>query len=121
MKWSRLGRSDKGSYRCPSCSKRFTRRDHLRTHEKNIHGEDAGPFACVICAQLYKNSESLRKHVAKFHMFRVHEKNESCLKRDVDSNFERILWTILGLVVLLFLSRNRYFLSLEFLIVYFYC
>lgn len=47
--------------------KRFSRRDHLRTHEKNIHGEDAGPFACVICTQLYKNSESLRKHIAKFH------------------------------------------------------
>lgn len=55
------------SYQCEKCFKFFSRRDHLRTHFKNIHGEDAGPFACVICSQLYKNAESLRKHIAKFH------------------------------------------------------
>lgn len=55
------------TYQCDKCWKRFSRRDHLRTHEKNIHGEDAGPFACAICSQLYKNTESLRKHIAKFH------------------------------------------------------
>lgn len=61
VKWN------KHLYKCEKCMKRFSRRDHLRTHEKNIHGEDAGPFACVICSQLYKNAESLRKHIAKFH------------------------------------------------------
>lgn len=50
------------------CPKKFSRRDHLRTHEKNIHGEDAGPFVCMNCSQLYKNAESLRKHNSKFHM-----------------------------------------------------
>lgn len=67
------GQSNKHPYNCEKCSKRFSRRDHLRTHEKNIHGEDAGPFACVICTQLYKNSESLRKHIAKFHYQKVTE------------------------------------------------
>ncbi|XP_045462332.1 protein tramtrack, beta isoform-like isoform X2 [Harmonia axyridis] len=58
----------KPSYLCEMCPKRFSRRDHLRTHEKNIHGEDAGPFVCIVCSQLYKNTESLRKHISKFHL-----------------------------------------------------
>lgn len=66
-------RIKKRPYKCIECKKRFSRRDHLRTHEKNIHGENAGPFACVICSQLYKNSESLRKHIAKFHYYKIHE------------------------------------------------
>ncbi|KAL1502326.1 hypothetical protein ABEB36_007484 [Hypothenemus hampei] len=57
----------KHGYQCEQCLKRFSRRDHLRTHEKNIHGSDAGPFKCMICEQLYKNTESLRKHISKFH------------------------------------------------------
>ncbi|XP_049819901.1 broad-complex core protein isoforms 1/2/3/4/5 isoform X1 [Aethina tumida] len=61
------GGGGRPTYQCDKCWKRFSRRDHLRTHEKNIHGEDAGPFACAICSQLYKNTESLRKHIAKFH------------------------------------------------------
>lgn len=64
------------TYQCEKCCKRFSRRDHLRTHEKNIHGEDAGPFACVICSQLYKNTESLRKHIAKFHFPKMNELNQ---------------------------------------------
>lgn len=58
-------------YRCDVCFKCFTRRDHLRTHKKNLHGEDAGPFACIVCSQLYKNVDSLRKHIAKFHVTRA--------------------------------------------------
>jgi len=58
-------------YRCDVCFKCFTRRDHLRTHKKNLHGEDAGPFACIVCSQLYKNVDSLRKHIAKFHVMRA--------------------------------------------------
>ncbi|XP_044257749.1 broad-complex core protein isoforms 1/2/3/4/5-like isoform X1 [Tribolium madens] len=63
------------TYQCEKCYKKFSRRDHLRTHEKNIHGEDAGPFVCVICSQLYKNTESLRKHIAKFHFPKMSEVN----------------------------------------------
>lgn len=54
-------------FKCPDCMKYFTRKDHLRTHYKNLHGEDVGPFACLACSQLYKNADSLRKHVAKYH------------------------------------------------------
>lgn len=57
-------------YRCTLCQKTFTRRDHLRTHERNLHGQDAGPFTCCICMQLYKNADSLRKHVTKYHFSR---------------------------------------------------
>ncbi|XP_030765973.1 protein abrupt-like isoform X1 [Sitophilus oryzae] len=71
------GRSDSRSFRhgyqCEQCLKKFSRRDHLRTHEKNIHGSDAGPFKCVICEQLYKNTESLRKHIAKFHFTNMND------------------------------------------------
>ncbi|CAH1161316.1 unnamed protein product [Phyllotreta striolata] len=67
------GRSSKNQFQCRQCMKRFSRRDHLRTHEKNIHGEFAGPFKCSICTQLYKNSESLRKHIAKFHFSAVQD------------------------------------------------
>lgn len=75
--WLHLGKSDnrsiKNHYQCGQCMKKFSRRDHLRTHEKNIHGEFAGPFKCGICSQLYKNTESLRKHIAKFHFSTIHE------------------------------------------------
>ncbi|XP_044732720.1 protein tramtrack, beta isoform-like isoform X2 [Chrysoperla carnea] len=57
----------KSNYQCQICNKCFTRRDHLKTHHKNLHGEDKGPFECYVCSQLYKNSESLRKHISKFH------------------------------------------------------
>ncbi|XP_060519971.1 zinc finger protein 131-like isoform X1 [Cylas formicarius] len=67
------GRVFKNGYQCEQCLKKFSRRDHLRTHEKNIHGSDAGPFKCVICEQLYKNTESLRKHIAKFHFSNINE------------------------------------------------
>ncbi|RZC40901.1 tramtrack, beta isoform-like [Asbolus verrucosus] len=50
--------NNRHTYQCEKCYKKFSRRDHLRTHEKNIHGEDAGPFVCVICSQLYKNTEN---------------------------------------------------------------
>ncbi|KAJ8970445.1 hypothetical protein NQ314_001240 [Rhamnusium bicolor] len=73
----RLGKPEKllnkHLYQCGQCLKKFSRRDHLRTHEKNIHGEFAGPFKCVICEQLYKNTESLRKHIAKFHFSTINE------------------------------------------------
>ncbi|GLH15416.1 Longitudinals lacking protein-like [Gryllus bimaculatus] len=45
-------------YQCEICQKFFTRRDHLTTHFKNLHGEDAGPFSCIVCSQLYKNADS---------------------------------------------------------------
>uniref|UniRef100_A0A6P7F747 Protein abrupt-like isoform X2 n=1 Tax=Diabrotica virgifera virgifera TaxID=50390 RepID=A0A6P7F747_DIAVI len=64
---------NKINYQCGQCMKKFSRRDHLRTHEKNIHGEFAGPFKCVICSQMYKNAESLRKHIAKFHFSTINE------------------------------------------------
>ncbi|XP_065161077.1 protein tramtrack, beta isoform-like isoform X3 [Atheta coriaria] len=67
-----LGPSQK--FKCKQCGRAFTRRDHLKTHEKNIHGDAAGPFACKMCAQYYKNAESLRKHVAKFHLHHLANK-----------------------------------------------
>ncbi|XP_067003532.2 protein bric-a-brac 1 isoform X4 [Anabrus simplex] len=57
-------------YQCGICKKYFTRRDHLNTHMKNLHGEDVGPFSCIICLRLYKNVDSLRKHIAKYHVSR---------------------------------------------------
>ncbi|ENN80950.1 hypothetical protein YQE_02655, partial [Dendroctonus ponderosae] len=71
---SRTTNAFKHVYQCEKCMKKFTRRDHLRTHEKNIHGSDAGPFKCSICEQLYKNMEnsSLYAIDAKEHVFCPH-------------------------------------------------
>ncbi|KAJ1523573.1 hypothetical protein ONE63_001420 [Megalurothrips usitatus] len=69
-------------YRCTLCQKTYTRRDHLRTHERNLHGPDVGPLCCHICMQLYKNADSLRKHVTKYHFSRETVQSAS---PDVDS------------------------------------
>ncbi|XP_046387395.1 broad-complex core protein isoforms 1/2/3/4/5-like isoform X5 [Ischnura elegans] len=63
-------------YKCSICDKYFTRRDHLKTHTKNLHGEDLGPFACIICSQLYKNADSLRKHIGKYHVLKEKERED---------------------------------------------
>nr|CAH7752115.1 unnamed protein product [Callosobruchus chinensis] len=70
-KLEKFQQHNRNPYQCSQCKKRFSRKDHLRTHEKNIHGEFAGPFRCSICEQFYKNTESLRKHMAKFHLSAV--------------------------------------------------
>lgn len=67
-KMGKNGGKPAASYRfeCNKCFKQFTRRDHLRTHEANIHGENK-PLVCETCKKYYKNNESMRKHMAKYH------------------------------------------------------
>jgi KRAB domain-containing zinc finger protein len=55
------------NFPCPECNKIFTRRDNLKCHYQNIHGEARGPFSCSLCGKLTKNLSSLRAHIYDYH------------------------------------------------------
>ncbi|KAF4521399.1 hypothetical protein B566_EDAN018157 [Ephemera danica] len=48
---------------CQYCKKVFCRKDNLRTHVKNIHGELAVPRTCSKCLKVYKNANSFNVHL----------------------------------------------------------
>lgn len=52
---------------CPVCQKSFTRRDNLKSHFSNLHGEHRGPFRCSFCFKVTKNKMSLRAHMKNYH------------------------------------------------------
>ncbi|KAK3921215.1 Transcriptional repressor CTCFL [Frankliniella fusca] len=52
---------------CPVCQKKFTRRDNLKSHFSNLHGEHRGPFRCSYCFKVTKNKMSLRAHMKNYH------------------------------------------------------
>lgn len=52
---------------CPVCQKKFTRRDNLKSHFSNLHGEHRGPFRCSFCFKVTKNKMSLRAHMKNYH------------------------------------------------------
>jgi hypothetical protein len=47
-------------FKCPTCSKAFTRKFHLQSHERNHSGEK--PFACDECGKAFTRSNDMRRH-----------------------------------------------------------
>lgn len=57
----------KQRYQCPTCSKWFSKRYHLKNHE-TIHAPDAGAqYPCPECTKCYSNRGNLERHVRVFH------------------------------------------------------
>ncbi|KAJ3015763.1 UNVERIFIED_CONTAM: hypothetical protein HDU68_012575 [Siphonaria sp. JEL0065] len=53
----------KGSqYLCPVCSQGFSRKDHLRRHNKAVH-EGIKPFHCTHCKRDFGRSDEARRHM----------------------------------------------------------
>ena len=77
---------------CKECGKSFTRKDHLKRHNLNIHGlkdispekkcenEDIKKHICQTCGNTFTRSDHLKRHVSN-----VHEKKKD-LKTD-DLNY----------------------------------
>lgn len=50
-------------FECPSCERRFHRKDHLKTHLQ-IHNPNKALHACGLCGKKYSSALSFRKHSA---------------------------------------------------------
>ncbi|XP_034254303.1 zinc finger protein 628-like [Thrips palmi] len=62
---------------CPVCQKSFTRRDNLKSHFSNLHGEHRGPFRCSFCFKVTKNKMSLRAHMKNYHPNQLQRRKSS--------------------------------------------
>lgn len=62
---------------CPVCQKKFTRRDNLKSHYSNLHGEHRGPFRCSFCFKVTKNKMSLRAHMKNYHPNKLQRRNSA--------------------------------------------
>ena len=62
---------------CPVCQKKFTRRDNLKSHFSNLHGEHRGPFRCSYCFKVTKNKMSLRAHMKNYHPNEMQRRNSA--------------------------------------------
>ncbi|XP_026284234.1 protein tramtrack, beta isoform isoform X12 [Frankliniella occidentalis] len=67
---------------CPVCQKRFTRRDNLKSHFSNLHGEHRGPFRCSFCFKVTKNKMSLRAHMKNYHPNKMQRRNSGANNSD---------------------------------------
>ena len=63
--------SSKFPYNCEFCSNGFSRKEHLDTHQRNVH-EGIKPFECQECGKCLGWKITLKKHQIKIH--NVHEK-----------------------------------------------
>ncbi|XP_021959296.1 zinc finger protein 62 [Folsomia candida] len=66
-------------FQCPSCPKRFGRRDHLKTHEEAVHLQ-LKPFPCPLCSKSFATRVAVRSHVKHFHLKEKPLKCEECGK-----------------------------------------
>ncbi|XP_064098420.1 myoneurin-like [Macrobrachium nipponense] len=54
------------SLQCNVCHKRYSQSAHLKTHMKNMHGDNQG-YVCDQCNAVLQSRSSLRRHVATVH------------------------------------------------------
>ncbi|XP_077495691.1 zinc finger protein PLAGL2-like isoform X1 [Amblyomma americanum] len=50
-------------FQCPSCERRFHRKDHLKTHQQ-VHDPNKALHTCALCGKKYSSALSFRKHSA---------------------------------------------------------
>ncbi|KAH9363516.1 zinc finger protein PLAGL2-like [Haemaphysalis longicornis] len=50
-------------FQCPSCDRRFHRKDHLKTHQQ-VHDPNKALHTCALCGKKYSSALSFRKHSA---------------------------------------------------------
>ena len=57
--------------KCPFCQKTFSRKAHLRDHEKAVHKDkyvgEQPDFECQICDKKYKQKRNLERHTREVH------------------------------------------------------
>uniref|UniRef100_A0A8D8G1M4 Zinc finger and BTB domain-containing protein 48 n=1 Tax=Culex pipiens TaxID=7175 RepID=A0A8D8G1M4_CULPI len=64
----RLAHPGELRYPCPTCGKRFKRRDALASHERRLHSESRPKTeACQICGKLFAELNDLKGHVKLMH------------------------------------------------------
>lgn len=57
----------KKEFECVICSAVFTRDDHLRLHQRTVHGAEK-PFACPLCQKTFRyNRGNLEQHIQAVH------------------------------------------------------
>ena len=52
---------------CPECDQIFSREEHMRSHFRNVHADQADMFKCDICDKSFKHTFTLRRHVKQVH------------------------------------------------------
>ena len=80
-------------FHCLLCGKGFARRDNLRYHSQNVHGE-GGPvnMNCMVCDKGFTRRDNLNKHLKTLHdqeQYKCDRCNFSCplkelLKEHID-------------------------------------
>lgn len=56
-------------YNCRHCSKGFTQRGNLKTHERSVHTKEK-PYACEICGKSFSQKGNMMTHL------RTHNKDD---------------------------------------------
>lgn len=72
-------KSPKASFECKECSKVFTRKSTLLTHEK-IHKDSRDSFKCEICCKVLSSKAALVSHNKWFHTTAKEFKCQQCAK-----------------------------------------
>ncbi|KAG7153920.1 Zinc finger protein 358-like 4 [Homarus americanus] len=58
--------ASKMNFRCTFCAKEYTQSSHLKTHMRNIHGDNCG-YTCSECSVVVLCRSSLRRHMSTVH------------------------------------------------------
>jgi uncharacterized Zn-finger protein len=69
---------DKRRYQCPTCSKKFKHKHHLKEHERLHTGEK--PYTCDKCGKRFSHSGSYSQH--------INQRNKYCRPDQADTEFD---------------------------------